>query len=302
MFPKVLTQFVRGFLMGSADVVPGVSGGTVALVLGIYDRLIETLRTGTRALVALGKANPRGSWAEVQRLDLSFLLPLLAGILVAIGTLAGVIEHQLNQNPEEMAGLFLGLVIGSIIIAWKMFPTSGRSYLLVAIGTGAVLFVLLGFRSGPVTDPSIPVLIGAGAVAICAMILPGISGSFLLLMIGMYGAVIGAVHDRALGDLVFVAFGAVLGLALFSSLLGWLLERHQQPVSAVLMGLMLGSLRVLWPWPNGVGVISDIDTEIVNGAGLDWPTADTWLGPTLLAVLGLLVVLGFARISERLTH
>jgi putative membrane protein len=238
----------------------------------------------------------------VQRLDLSFLLPLLAGILVAIGTLAGVIEHQLNQNPEEMAGLFLGLVIGSIIIAWKMFPTSGRSYLLVAIGTGAVLFVLLGFRSGPVTDPSIPVLIGAGAVAICAMILPGISGSFLLLMIGMYGAVIGAVHDRALGDLVFVAFGAVLGLALFSSLLGWLLERHQQPVSAVLMGLMLGSLRVLWPWPNGVGVISDIDTEIVNGAGLDWPTADTWLGPTLLAVLGLLVVLGFARISERLTH
>jgi len=302
MLPKILTHLARGFLMGSADVVPGVSGGTVALVLGIYDKLIETLRGGTRALTLIIRGRLRQGWAEVRNLDLPFLLALLAGILLAVGSLAGVIERQLEQNPEEMSGLFLGLVVGSVVVSWKLVPARSGRHLGLVLVTGSILFALLGVQSGPVTDPSIPVLIGSGALAICAMILPGISGSFILLMIGMYGTVISGIHDRLIGDLIFVALGAVIGLALFSSLLGWLLDHHREAVTAVLVGLMLGSLRVLWPWPNGVGVVSDIDAELVSGTGLDWPTATTWLGPSLLAVIGFVTVVGLARISERVGH
>jgi putative membrane protein len=135
------------------------------------------------------------------------------------------------------------------------------------------------------------------------MILPGISGSFILLMIGMYGAVIEAVDQRELGNAALVALGCVIGLALFSSALGWVLERAFDPVMAALIGLMLGSLRVLWPWPNGVGVISDVPEEVRDGTGLAWPpTAGDWLVPSLLAVVAVVVVLAIAQVGERYTR
>jgi len=133
------------------------------------------------------------------------------------------------------------------------------------------------------------------------MILPGISGSFILLMLGMYSAVIGAVDDRTLSNVALVAIGAVVGLALFSSLLAWILERAFEPVMAGLIGIMVGSLRVLWPWPNGVGVISKDQTEVVSGTGLDWPSSGEWFTPTALAIVAVIVVLAFARFAETKT-
>jgi len=291
---------IRGYLMGAADVVPGVSGGTIALVLGIYHHLIDTIRDGSRALGTLLKGDLRGFWERLRAVDFAFLLPLLAGIGLAVVSLASVIEHQLEENPEEMAGLFFGLVVASVIVALGMIPDRGPVHYAIMAGVGVVVFALLGLQSGPVADPSPLAFLGAGALAICAMILPGISGSFILLMIGMYGAVIEAVNQRQLGNAVLVALGCVIGLALFSSALGWVLERALEPVMAALIGLMIGSLRVLWPWPNGVGVISDVESEVRDGTGLEWPAdAGDWVLPVLLAVVGAAIVLVITQVGER---
>ncbi|MCP4225642.1 MAG: DUF368 domain-containing protein, partial [Actinomycetia bacterium] len=187
-------------------------------------------------------------------------------------------------------------------VAWAHLQAPSPVQIIVIISVGAIVFALLGYQSGPIASPSHLMYFGAGALGICAMILPGISGSFILLMIGMYAAVIGAVDDRALTELVLLAAGAVIGLALFSSLLGWVLEQAFDLVMAALIGLMLGSLRVLWPWPNGVGVISEDQHEVIDGTGIEWPsTGDLW-GPTVLAVLAAAMVLALAKIGERHSH
>ena len=302
MIAKVGSQLVRGFLMGAADVVPGVSGGTIALILGIYEKLIDQVRAGAKALGTLAKGDLKGFWRRVMSLDFVFLIPLGVGVLLAVGGLASVLETQLEENPEEMAGLFFGLVAASVMIGWDLISKRTSTHLAIVIVVAVAIFFLLGFQSGPIADPSPGVFVGAGALAICAMILPGISGSFILLMIGMYAAVIGAVDDRAFGDVALVGIGAVVGLALFSTGLGWLLDNHGDNVMAAMVGLMLGSLRVLWPWPNGVGVISEDESEVIDGTGLEWPAGDEILGPVALAVVGFLAVMALSRIGKRMAH
>ncbi len=299
MVVKIVTQMARGFIMGAADVVPGASGGTMALVLGIYQRLIDSISDGTRTLGSLAKGDRKQFWDRFTKLDFAFLLPLGVGIFLAVGSLGSLIKTQLENNPEEMAGLFFGLVMASVVIGIGLITDRRIEHLAIAGAVGGATFYLLGFQSGPIADPSPLVLVGAGALASCAMILPGISGSFILLMIGMYAAVIGAVHDREFGDLLLVAIGAVIGLAVFSSLLAWILRRYFDRVMAALVGLMLGALRVLWPWPNGVGVISETETERINGTGLDWPASDELAGPIVLAFVGAAFVLALARLGER---
>ena len=288
--------------MGAADVVPGVSGGTVALVLGIYEHLVETIRDGARALGALLRGNVSDFWKRVKAVDWIFLVPLLAGILLAVVSLASLIETQLHDNPEEMAGLFFGLVIASSVVAWRLLKHWVPAHLAMMTVVAVAVFAILGLQSGPVSDPSPLMFLGAGVVAICAMILPGISGSFLLLMLGMYGAVINVVDERLLGDAAVFGIGAVIGLSLFSSVLGVMLDKAHDWVMAALIGLMIGSLRVLWPWPNGVGIISDIEDEVVSGTSIDWPAGDEWFAPTALAVLAFAVVIAFSIWAEKRDH
>ncbi|NNE73688.1 MAG: DUF368 domain-containing protein [Acidimicrobiales bacterium] len=292
-------QLIRGFVMGAADVVPGVSGGTVALVLGIYERWIGAIKDGAHALGRLVKGDVSGFIERMKAIDWAFLIPLIAGVGIAFAGLAGPIETALKDYPEEMAGLFLGLIVASIWIAWKLVGRKDPARIAITVGVGIALFYLLGFSSAPAADPSKLAFFGAGAVAICAMVLPGISGSFILLMLGMYAAVLGVVHDRAVDDIAVFGVGAVLGLSLFSSVLSWLLEHHRDTVMAALVGLMLGSIRVLWPWPNGVGIISDDAEEAVVGTGLDWPSGSEFWWPTVLAVGAALVVIVFSAFAER---
>ena len=300
MFAKVAAQVARGFLMGAADVVPGVSGGTIALVLGIYRKLVDTVRSGARSLGVLLKGDLTGFWRRFTGIDWLFLVPLLFGVGIAIVSLASVIETQLHDNPEEMAGLFFGLVAASVVVGVGLLTRRTNEHLVIVVLVGVATFFLLGYQSGPVADPSPAVFVGAGALAICAMILPGISGSFILLMIGMYAAVLGAVHDRELTDLALVAVGAVIGLAGFASLLGWILERQFNRVMAALIGLMLGSLRVLWPWPHGVGVIAEDESEVIDGTGLEWPAeVGDLVGPVALAVVGFGLVMAITRVGQR---
>ncbi len=294
---EVPLTFARGFAMGSADIVPGVSGGTVALVLGIYRRLIDAIRAGSSALGHFLKLDIKGGVERLRQVEWAFLLPLLAGIGTAVLALSHLIETLLEEHPVEMAGLFTGLVVGSVIVAWGLLQRRDLRSILYLLGTAVVVFVLMGLTSGTSEDsvnqlaePALWVFFGSGAIAICAMILPGISGSFLLVTMGMYGAVLGAVNARDLPMVAVFVLGCVVGLALFSQVLHWALSEHYDTVMAALIGLMLGSLRVLWPWPAGVD-----STELGAPSG---PVAL----PVALAAGGLVLVVGIEFVSKRLEH
>lgn len=288
---RVGRHLVFGFLMGSADLVPGVSGGTVALTCGIYPRLIKAIRQATGVLVSLAAGRPRAAIAALRRLDWALLVPLLTGIVLAVLALASAVEHLLETVPVRMGGLFLGLVLGSVIVAFGMIRKVRPGVLAIIAVWALVVFVALGFV--PTTHPaavgSTDVVLwafpAAGALAIIAMILPGVSGSFMLLVVGMYDTVLGAVNDRAVLPILLFVAGCVLGLALFSRLLFWLIDRHHDPVVGAMIGLMLGSARILWPWPGG-----PLTSEL--GA----PAGDVLI-PSLLAASGLVAVVVAARLG-----
>ena len=291
----VLATVARGFLMGAADVVPGVSGGTVALVFRFYGRLVASVKAGSSALGRFARLDIPSGTSWLGRVEWTFLMPLLAGILLAAATLASVIDTQLQDHPIEMAALFLGLVASSILVAWRLIEQRDASRMLVMAAVGATLFVLLGLREGTSeegvsqsADPAVWAFFFSGAVAIWAMILPGISGSLILVMLGMYRPVLDAATDRELGLLAVFVVGAALGLALFSQLLHWALDRHYDTVMAALIGLMAGSTRVLWPWPNGLD-----DTSL--GA------PDEAIAPAIaLIVVGLVLVIVVNELALRI--
>ncbi len=278
--------------MGAADIVPGVSGGTIALVLGIYTHLIDTVREGAAVLGAAVKGDFSGAVEKFKAVDWAFFIPLLVGIGIAVLALTPVIKHLLETQPVRMAATFFGLVVGSIVVtAQRLKLDATRAATLV--GVAIVAFFVLGLRSGPVSDPALWYVFIAGAIAICAMILPGISGSFLLLMLGVYETTTGAVKDMDLAYIAVFGLGAVLGLAGFSTVLHWALHHYHQLMLAGLTGLMLGSLRVLWPWPNG--------TEGTEGNEMWMPSGDVWV-PILLAVVGGVAVVAMSLLAGEEHH
>jgi putative membrane protein len=290
----VLTS-LRGFAMGAADIVPGVSGGTIALVLGIYERLVASIRAGSSALGHLVKGDFVGFRRWMATVEWLFILPLGFGVLLAVATLAQIIEHLLTDQPVLMASIFLGLVAGSVVVALRLLKHPTLSHAWIIIVTGVVVFVLLGLRGGTtedtvgqVADPALWAFFLAGAVAICAMILPGVSGSFLLVVLGMYGPVLGAVTDRDFVALGVFLVGTVVGLALFSQILDRALRSHHDVVLATLIGLMAGSVRVLWPWPLGV------DSTV-----LGQPDGDVAIA-VVAALIGFVFVVVFARAAQDL--
>ncbi|MEX0848188.1 MAG: DUF368 domain-containing protein [Ilumatobacteraceae bacterium] len=295
---QIAFTVLRGFLMGSADIVPGVSGGTVALVLGIYRRLIASIRSGSSAIGMLLRGDVRRARGYLGEVEWVFLISLLSGVLLAIVTLAHLVETLLADYPVPMAGLLFGLVLGSVVVAWQLLERRDATRIMLLVLAAGATFVLLGLRESTSTDDvggggggqPLVVFFLSGAIAICAMILPGISGSFLLVMLGMYASVLAAVTDRDLLTLAVFALGCAVGLGLFSQVLHWALGHHYDTVMAILVGLMVGSVRVLWPWPNGV-----------DSTALGAPTGPVAV-PILLAVLALVVVVAFDHIARRLEH
>jgi putative membrane protein len=283
--------------MGAADIVPGVSGGTVALVLGIYERLVASIRAGSSALGSLVRLDLAGAKTWLRQVEWALILPLGTGILIAVALLASLLERLLHDQAEVMAALFLGLVAGSAVVAWKLLTVRDGTRLAILVVTGIATFFVLGLTestsaqaSSQIAAPALWAFFGAGAIAICAMILPGISGSFVLVMLGMYSAVLGAVTDRDFLTLGVFLLGAVVGLALFSQLLHRALRDHYNAVMAVLIGLMLGSLRVLWPWPHGV------ESTALGAPDDHLPAA------VAVAVLGLGLVIGIDALGRRIAH
>ncbi len=277
---------MRGFSMGTADIVPGVSGGTVALVLGIYSELIHNISQGAHGLKQLLTRDVAGFRQTLRTIEWVWLFSLLFGVLAAVFALSSMLERLLDDEPVKMSALFLGLVAGAIWVALRMLDKIDGASVAIMLGIGAVFFLLLGLRSdtqaaddaAEIVTRSWWVFFIAGAIAICAMILPGISGSFLLVMLGMYTEILGAVNDRDFFVLTMFALGCVVGLGLFSTLLNWLLANYRRWVLSAMIGLMLGSTRVLWPWPNGT-----------NTTTLSMPSDDVAV-PVLLFVVGAAVV------------
>ncbi|MDY7038595.1 MAG: DUF368 domain-containing protein [Thermodesulfobacteriota bacterium] len=245
---------VRGFCMGSADVVPGVSGGTMAFILGIYEELIHAIRsfdlTFFRLLLSF-KIREAADYAAWQ-----FLVSVGLGILMAIFSLAKILSWLLENQPVLIWSFFFGLIIASIFTVsrrlsqWNLFMALWM--VLGAIGA----YFLVGMV--PVNTPDAPwFLFISGAIAICAMILPGISGAFILVLMGKYHYVLEAVNNRDLFTLFIVATGAVLGLTTFARFLGWLFKKHHDMTIAILCGLMIGSLRKVWPFKKTLQSMTD---------------------------------------------
>ena len=287
--------------MGIADVVPGVSGGTIALVLGIYEQLLESISNCALSLGKLLKGDFSGFIQQLKKVNFFFLIPVIAGMFVTIISVSGPMVDLLEKHPEPMSGLFFGLVAASAFIAFSLINYWNLQKIVFSLATAIIFFALLGFRSNAFEDASLWVFFLSGFVAICAWILPGVSGAFLLLVMGNYASVLTAIDNQDFEKLSMLSLGAIIGLAVFSTLLKFLLDKHRDIVLSCLIGLMLGSFRVLWPWPNGVGVINEDGNEILSGTNVDWPNSNNFLTPLLLGFLAFGLVLIIDSVSKRST-
>jgi len=250
---SALRLFLTGIAMGIADLIPGVSGGTMAFILGIYEHLLAAIKSfNVQVLRLLGQ----GRWrAALTSIPWGFLIPLGFGIGAAVISMARVMRYLLENHPVYLFAFFFGLIVASIIAVGAAVRWTPGAAVALVVGTVAA-YVIVGLV--PLTMPHDPVtLFFSGAVAIMAMILPGISGSFILLILGQYAYVLDAVADLNLLAIVPVALGAVAGLVGFVRLLSWMLRHYHNVMVAVLMGFMVGSLRKIWPWKEVVETMLD---------------------------------------------
>lgn len=241
---NALLLYAKGMAMGAADVVPGVSGGTVAFITGIYDELLRSIGAIPNAAGAL----LRGRVAEAWRIaNAGFLVVLFAGILTSVLSLAKLITYLLEHHPIPVWSFFFGLILVSVHLVSKEIQRRSVSRLVsLCLGIGFAYWITV---AAPMQWSSSSLsLFFAGAIAICAMILPGISGSFILVLLGLYPVVLGAVKAFDLGVMLIFASGCLVGLLSFSRLLSWVLQRWRDFTLAFLTGLMVGSLNKVWPW------------------------------------------------------
>jgi putative membrane protein len=298
-FGAYLLLTAKGFCMGAADVVPGVSGGTMAFILGIYEELIDAIRSfDLESLKLMTTAKIR---RLMDRIAWRFLLALGCGILLAIFSLSKMLTWLLQNEPVLIWSFFLGLILASVVTVSKRVE-SWRLLTWCSLLLGlAGIYVVVGMVPG-ITPDSYWFLFVSGAVAICAMILPGISGSFILVLMGKYQYILEAVNNRNLLVLIVVAAGACVGLAAFSRLLGWLLRKYHDYMVAFLTGLMLGSLRKVWPFKETLESIVGSGGKVIpivqnNILPAQWTGEVT--GALCLGALGFVVVLVLDRMARR---
>ncbi|MGM0614710.1 MAG: DUF368 domain-containing protein [Pseudomonadota bacterium] len=272
-----LAIFLKGVGMGAADAVPGVSGGTIAFVTGIYEQLIYTIRQfGPSAWRAWRLGGFKGLYTH---LNLAFLLPLLAGVAASLVSVAHLALWLMDAHPLLLDGFFFGLVAASALVVhnamrswklWYLLPLVVGLLLAKALPGLMPTVLLLG-------NENLVVMV-AGAIAISAMLLPGVSGSFLLLTMGLYGTIMQAIRGFDLAVIGLFGIGCLIGLALFSRLLAWLFKRQHDATMQLLLGFIVGSLPVLWPWRELVGYQLGPDGQII-------PLAFRYLMPSEYAVL-----------------
>ncbi|MEZ4592203.1 MAG: DUF368 domain-containing protein [Chloroflexota bacterium] len=317
--PQYLGLVARGVCMGASDIVPGVSGGTMAFILGIYEELIDSIRTIGRPhfIQAILKFRIKDVF---QILNWEFLLSIAIGILIAIITLSSALENLLLNQPVYLWSFFFGLVLASVLVVSKRVKQWNPSLFGMLLVGAVGAYLLVGLV--PLQTPNDWwFLILSGAIASCALILPGISGAFLLVLLGKYQYVLGSVNDLRAGDLnaavpiIFVGIGAALGLISFAQFLGWLFKRYHDLTVAMLIGLMVGSLRKIWPWKLDLAWLQDaagnfvLDSEghrvVIEQANV-LPNFGSSAGLTqfalavVLALIGIGVILFIDRLAARM--
>lgn len=308
---SVVGNLVRGALIGAVETVPGVSGGTVALVVGIYHQIIDSASAVISAFRKLvtGPDRKAGFTAELARVHWRVVLPVAIGMLLAVFTVAGPMADAMENHPVTMRGLFFGMVLASVAVPARMMLEDltfrrvqheilGKDsthirlrpwHLALGVVAAVGIFFLVSL---PPTDvePSPLVLIPAAAVAISALVLPGLSGSFLLLTFGLYEPTLRAVDERDFGYLGIFMLGAIVGMIVVVKVLKWLLEHYHTLTLAVLTGVMIGGLRTLWPWQD-----ESRNLFLPESAGEAWGVAG-------LALLGFAIVIALVIIDARMVR
>lgn len=244
-FKDYILLFLKGIGMGSADVVPGVSGGTIAFITGIYEELLDSINSfDADAFKLLFSFKIKEFW---QKINGSFLLPLVLGIVLSAMTLAKIISYLLDQHPIQIWSFFFGLIIISSISVAKEI-NKWNAYTILSGIVGIIIAYVITVVTPATTPNGLWFVFISGAVAICAMILPGISGSFILLILGKYAYIMTALKNLDYTIIGVFATGCIIGLFTFSRLISWFLHKFHNYAIALLAGFMIGSLNKIWPW------------------------------------------------------
>ncbi len=254
LFDYVLLIF-KGIAMGAADVIPGVSGGTIAFITGIYEELIDSIKSvGSKTVLLLFKRN--GVLQFLQAINANFLFAVILGIMISFVSLARLMQYLLNYYPIFVWSFFFGLIIASVwFVSKSVKKWNIPTYLSFVVGVAIGFWITI--ISPTETPNSLWFIFLCGSIAICAMILPGISGSFILLLLGKYAFMMSALASFDLPVILVFIVGAIVGLLLFSNVLSWFMHKHHGVTISLLAGFMLGSLNKVWPWKVAVQTFID---------------------------------------------
>lgn len=291
---------LKGMAMGAADVVPGVSGGTIAFISGIYQELVETISGINLGLLKLWKEE--GFKAFWKKSNASFLVALLTGILISVFSLMKLVHYLLENHPIPLWAFFFGLVLASVIYIGKQITKWNITtvFSLVLSAVTAFMITKLGVSQG--TD-NLGYLFLSGAIASCAMILPGISGSFILVLMGAYATITEAVHNMDIKKILVVGLGVITGLLSFSHLLKWLFNNYKNTTLAVLTGFILGSLNKIWPWKKTLESIQLKDKVItlkeISILPTNYNNDPQIIMAILMAVVGFVLILGLEKLAQK---
>jgi len=282
----------KGMAMGAADVVPGVSGGTIAFISGVYEELIATLNSiNLNSLKTLKLQGVSATWKKING---NFLLALFGGILLSILSLSKLVAWLLHEEPVLLWAFFFGLVLASIIFVLKKINQWNSAVFLGLILGGVFAYQLTQLNALGNSDSNWYLFL-SGAIAICAMILPGISGAFILVILGSYANVLKALNDKDIAKITIFMTGALIGILSFSRLLKWLFKRFKNMTLAVLTGFMIGALSKIWPWKKTLSFRENSD-------GISVPLKEQCIAPfsfdgdpQILSAIGLMLF-GFLMI------
>ncbi|BFP42696.1 DUF368 domain-containing protein [Flavobacteriaceae bacterium GF1] len=251
---------LKGMAMGAADVVPGVSGGTIAFISGIYEELITSINNIKPSLITVWRKEGFGTlWKQ---LNGNFLAALFLGIFISVLSLAKFLSWLLENEPVLLWSFFFGLVLASIFLVGKEIKKWTIATLLIGIIGAGIAYFITTLPPSENVD-SLPYLFLSGALAVCAMILPGISGAFILVLLGSYKTILDAVHERDFLLVGTVAVGAIFGLLSFAKLLKWMFKNYHNATLALLTGFIIGSLNKIWPWKKV------LETRVFDGKSID---------------------------------
>ncbi|WP_318342663.1 DUF368 domain-containing protein [Flagellimonas baculiformis] len=295
MKPRRIADYIiitlKGMAMGAADVVPGVSGGTIAFISGIYEELITSINNIDLSLITiLRKEGIKAFWNKING---NFLLALFAGIFISVLSLAKFLSWLLENEPVLLWSFFFGLVVASVFFVGKEIKKWNLSTVVVFVLGAVVAYFITELPVGANTD-SLPYLFMSGALAVCAMILPGISGAFILVLLGSYKTILDAVHERDIKIVLTVALGAIVGLLSFARLLKWMFNNYKNITLALLTGFILGSLNKIWPWKKVLQTRTFGDKTIVVDDINVLP--DAFEGDNQLMLAIILAIIGFSLI------